>query len=163
MFSWCGEFYCYMYTPNGLSNCPYMFSKICKLLLAYLRKQLIDILIYIDNGFMVNFKKSCLQPTQQLVFLGFLIDTVEYSISLTDKKCQDIFDIMPRIFKHKIRKIPSKYLAKLIGKIIVMFSANEHMLLHYRVLDHFKIKVLKLNHNNWKGKCKLNDKCLKVV
>ena len=146
-------------TPLTVSQ----IALICTLLPAYLRKQLVDILSYTDNGSMVNFKKSCLQPTQQLVFLGFLIDTVEYSISFTDTKCQDIFDIMLRIFKHKIRKIWSKYLAKLIGRIIVMFSASEYMLLHYRVLDHFKIKVLKLNHNNWRGKCKLDDKCLKVV
>ena len=36
MFMWRKQYYCYTCAPNGLSNCPYMFSKVCKPLLAYL-------------------------------------------------------------------------------------------------------------------------------
>ena len=107
MFTWYGQYYCYMCAPNGLSNCPYIFTKISKPLLGHLHKQLVNILIYIDDtllvaesikklhrniqltlycfknaGFLVNFKKSLLKPTQQIVFLGFLIDSVEYIQSI---------------------------------------------------------------------------------
>ena len=154
-----------------------MFTKISKPLLGYLRKQLVNIMIYIDDtllvadtkanlshsirlmldaftkaGFLINHAKSSLKPTQRIVFLGFLIDSVEYTISLTDDKRQEIFNLACRLLSNKHRKWSIKLLAKLIGKVIAAFPANEHVSLHYRVLDHFKIKALRLHNDNWQAK-----------
>ena len=161
----------------GLSNCPYTFTKISKPLLGYLHEQLVNILIYIDDtllvansaeelckniqltldcfknaSFLVNLKKSSLKPTQQIVFLGFLIDSIEYKISLTDDKRQKIFNLPTKFLKHKHRQWSMKLLAKFIGKVVATFPASEHAPLHYRALDYFKIKALKLCNNNWKSK-----------
>ena len=160
MFTWRGLFYCYICAPNGLSNCPYMFSKICKPLLGHLRRNLVDILIYIDDtilvadsvdkmyanirlmldcfrsaGFIVNAKKSCLEPTQRLTFLGFVIDTVKYTILLTDEKRHDIHGMTLKILHHKRKQFSIKFIAKLVGKIVTSFPSSEHEPLHYRPLD----------------------------
>ena len=188
MFTWHGQFYCYTCAPNGLSNCPYMFSKICKPLLGHLRRNLVDILIYIDDtilvadsvdkmranvrlmldcfhtaGFIVNSKKSCLEPQQCLTFLGFVIDTVKYTISLTDEKRHDIHGMTLKILHNKCKKFSIKFIAKLVGKIVALFPSSEHAPLHYRPLDRFKIQALLLNNNNWNAKVQLDHNCLRTV
>ena len=154
-----------------------MFTKISKPLLGHLQKHFVDILIYIDDtllvantieylnrsiwltldlftkaGFLINLAKSLLKPSQKIVFLGFMIDAVEYTISLTDDKRQEIFNLACRILSNKRHKWSIKLLAKFIGKVVAAFPASEHASLHYRVLDHFKIKALKLHNNNWQAK-----------
>ena len=51
-FTWQGHFYCYVTLPQGFSDSPRMFVRITTPLMAYLRKKLIDILIYIDDTFL---------------------------------------------------------------------------------------------------------------
>ena len=116
-----------------------------------------------DMGFLVNFKKSNLEPSQQLEFLSFLIDTVKFTISLTSQKRTDIHDMCSRIIRHPSKKIKIRYLAKLIGKIIATFPTSEHVPLHYRVLDRFKVKCLIRNKQNWSGSCILPKNCITVV
>ena len=188
MFTWRGKYYCYTCAPNGLSNCPYMFTKISKPLLGYLLKQLVNIMIYIDDtllvtdtkanlnhsirltldaftkaGFLINHAKSLLKPSQRIVFLGFLIDSVEYTISLTDDKRQEIFNLACRLLSNKRHKWSIKLLAKFIGKVVAAFPASEHALLHYRVLDHFKIKALRLHNDNWQAKVRLDKNCFDTL
>ena len=54
-------------------------------------------------------------------------------------------------------------LAKFIGKVVATFPASEHASLHYRVLDRFKIKALKLHNNNWQAKVRLDNKCFEIL
>ena len=112
-----------------------------------------------DAGLLINYQKSNLEPSQKLVFLGLLIDTVAYTISLTSH----IHDTCSRILKHPKSKIKMKYLAKLIGKIIATFLASKHGPLHYRVLDHLKVKCLIRNRQNWLGPCVLNANSITVI
>ena len=41
-------------------------------------------------GFTVNEKKSVLIPTQRIVFFGFIIDSVEFKVYLTEEKLQKL-------------------------------------------------------------------------
>ena len=122
-FTWRGVFYCYVTLPQGFSDSPRMFVRITSPLMAYLQDRLVDILIYIDNmflhasnsaelsmnlaktldlfdkcGLLVNKQKSCIVPTQQMEFLGFLFDSIEYTSSVTDDKHQALLNLITKIY-----------------------------------------------------------------
>ena len=50
-FTWRGQYYCYITLPQGFSDSPRMFVRCTNPIMAFLRKQLIDIVIYIDDTF----------------------------------------------------------------------------------------------------------------
>ena len=141
--------------PNGLSSGPKMFTEITKAIMNHLRKLSILISIYLDHtylctqtkeellenieitlnvlqnwGFTINTNKSVLIPTQQLEFLGFLIDTVAYTVQLLPKKRKKI------ILNRKRTKV--REIARLIGLYVSTFPASDEAPLHYRHLERFK-------------------------
>ena len=97
-----------------------------KAITCFLQKSLVDILVYIDDsflcapnevllrrnaqltldtfkncGFMINHTKSHLQPTTELEFLGFDINTVKFQISLTSHKRKIIEQLSQKIYRLK--------------------------------------------------------------
>ena len=102
------QFTCF---PNGLSFCPRKFTKIMKAPLSTLHSSGHLISGYIDDfflineayqgcietvnatvnlfdslGFVIHPAKSVFVPPQQLIFLGFLIDSVQMRVYLTNEK-----------------------------------------------------------------------------
>ena len=161
-FRWKNRFFFYNSLPFGIANGPILFVRVTKGIMNYLRRNLIDILFYIDDtliknasreqllddikttinvfencGFTINWKKSVLTPTQRLVFLGFVIDTVAFTISLTDEKKSDISQIIKKALSSK--KISVRFLGKVIGKLVSVFPACPDGPLHYRNLERLKI------------------------
>ena len=51
-FSWRGKFYCYCTLPQGFSDSPRMFVHVTQPSMANLRRQLVNILIYINDTFL---------------------------------------------------------------------------------------------------------------
>ena len=97
--------------PNGLSSAPRCFTKLLKPLYPTLRQHghlnvgyiddsylpgsdtkecLLNIsdaqTLFTDLGFVINVDKSCVIPAQQINFLGFVLDSVLITITLTDDK-----------------------------------------------------------------------------
>ena len=60
-------------------------------------------------------------------------------------------------------KIKIRYLAKIIGKIVLLFLCSNEAKLHYRVLDRFKVKCLVANKHKWSKKILLNYSCLQEL
>ena len=92
-------------------------------------------------GFVVNYHKSQLIPSQQIEFLGFLVDSVTLSLQLPGeklrkirKRCQQLLNVG----ETSIREL-SKFLGLLISSIQAVFPAP----LHYRHLQ--RLKNLSLN------------------
>ena len=107
------EFAC---LPFGLAVAPRVFTKIMKPVVALLRQTGIRLIIYLDDdllfmnsskvglqqdmttaryllenlGFVINLEKSCFQPTQQLEFLGFVVNTLDMTLLLPDCKVEAI-------------------------------------------------------------------------
>lgn len=100
--------------PFGLASAPRIFTKLMKPVVALLRKQGIR-LIYIDDIlimaefadmefhqaasafnllesliFIINYKKSQLIPAQEMVFLGFVVNSVDLSFLLPKDKLRKI-------------------------------------------------------------------------
>ena len=98
----------------GYSDAPRIFTKVMKPVLSYLRHRVVMIVMYIDDalivssarkqieadttatltlfnrlGFTINTEKSCLQPTQEITYLEFLLNSKTLSICPTQQKLED--------------------------------------------------------------------------
>ena len=101
--------YAFQGLPFGLNAAPRVFTKLVKLIAAYLRKGGIRIIVYLDDflilgssikeskantqltldllqwlGFTINWEKSMLVPTQSMTFLGLSIDSQTTLLSLPE-------------------------------------------------------------------------------
>ena len=110
-FRWRDNLYRFTCLPNGLSSCPRVFTKLLKPVLATLHKaghivasyiddlfiqgktyegcvyNVIDTFILFDKlGFIIHPTKSVFNPSQQLVLLGFVINSTDMTIRLTGEK-----------------------------------------------------------------------------
>ena len=109
-FTWEGECFEFRALPNGLSCAPRIFTKLMKPLFASLAERGHECFPYIDVsfviadeedcqgaldalcqglddlGFVVHMKKSVLEPTQRIIFLGFWLDSRDMTITLTQEK-----------------------------------------------------------------------------
>ena len=86
-----------------------------------------------DLGFVINVDKSCLIPAQRINFLGFVLDSVSMTITLTDdKKAKVKF-----ICKHLLLKSHSTIteLAQLVGTLVSCLPGVQLGQLHYRNLE----------------------------
>ena len=114
-FEWEGNYYQYTCLPNGLASAPRLFTKILEpiyadshsvghaskghiddsFLVGYTRsacKQNIqDTVECFDSlGFVIHPEKSVLIPTQELEFLGFLLNSISMTIRLPSLKATHV-------------------------------------------------------------------------
>ena len=167
-----GVMYKFICLPNGLSPGPRVFTKIMKPVLSFLRLMHHAILaIYIDDlinlhrskkrcavntqkivnlleklGFHINIEKSCTEPSQIREFLGFVVNSKDMTIALTDIKKQKLVKFCQKILAKE--KVTIRETAKLIGKFTSSCLGVKFGPLHYRYLD--KDKTLALSEANGK-------------
>ena len=110
----------------------------------------IDILIFIfqDFGFLINIKKSYLEPTRTLGFLGVIADSGEMTLSLPKEKLLKVQNRHEILEKEKVTvKELSKPPVRLSSTAIAVLPAP----LHYRHLQHKQIQKL-ICHNSFEEK-----------
>jgi hypothetical protein len=161
--------------PNGLSSGPRVFTKILKVPLAWLRESFgITISGYIDDtilcadaasqlradlviaadlfqdlGFMISWQKSVLEPTQEIEFLGFLINSVTGRVSLPVAKANNIVQMVRKAqgqTRFTIREI-----AHLLGVLVATSPGNRWAQLYTRCLDIEKTEALRANYGNYEA------------
>ena len=117
-FSWNGQLFQFCAMPNGYCDAMRVFTKILKPVFATLREQGYESVIYVDDsllqgdtyqecldnikatlrclqslGFVIHPTKSVLHPTQEIVFLGFIINTNDMTVRLTAEKKTKIVNL----------------------------------------------------------------------
>ena len=165
VFQWKGKTYMFKCLGQGSPISPVSFVSVTRPLTKYLQCHSISIFLFVDDslltaptiaclkanlqltidlfegaGFLLNYKKSQMQPTKQMEFLGFLIDTATYTISLTQDKRKGIFRCITRVLDNPSKPITIRFLATIIGKIVATFPCSHDAPLHYRILDRFKVE-----------------------
>ena len=126
--------------PFSLSSAPWVFTKTLKPVLAVLRERGVRLIAYIDNililaesrdliqdqvtgmlylleclGFIVNRKKSILNPTQVIEFLGLSVDSIAMELRLPLIKMKHI-----QVEARKLARetsVSARTLAQLLGKM----------------------------------------------
>lgn len=114
-FEWNSTLFEFICLPFGLSLAPRVFTKVLKPFVASIRNKGIRLVIYLDDmaiisssrelssqeagivvqileslGFIINKEKSVLFPSQKIVFLGYVIDSVARTVSLPEEKLNKV-------------------------------------------------------------------------
>ena len=169
-FTWNGSLYKFICVCFGLKSAPFLFTKVLKAVFAWFRQQNFRCSYYIDDslnmnknkavcqkntmtmvntlqslGFTINYKKSSLVPSQRIVFFGFLVDSVQFKIFLTEEKVQKIM-LKAKHLLEKL-KVIVRELASFIGLVINAFYAVLEAPLHYRSMERNKIVGLGVDMN----------------
>ena len=157
-FSFQGRIYVYVCLPFGISSVPRTFSKFLKPITARLRLLGIILVIYIDDlwisavtyqgclqsmytsaetlnrvGFLLNRKKSKPQPSQQVVALGYFIDSITMTVSLPAEKESNILQHISELLSTVSPSI--RYVARVLGKMISCFPVLPLGRAHYRFIE----------------------------
>ena len=174
-FYWKGVLYQFTCLPNGLKSAPRIFTKITRVLMAYARKQGLTVSLYIDDsftkhnslymarehvwksgiisqkaGFVVHPTKSMLDPVQIKQHLGFLINSKNMTIKVSDERIQKITELCDVVLQHmeNSTRMQIHTLAKLVGSMISTLAANPYARLDIRRVEKFmNIKLAKHNRN----------------
>ena len=108
-FVWRDNLYQYVCLPNGLSSAPRMFTKLLKPVFKVLREKGLLSSAYIDDLYLqgdtfhechenaLNTVKllrdlgtSCLHPSQQLEYLGFVPNSVSMTVRLSHARVEKV-------------------------------------------------------------------------
>lgn len=171
------EFTC---VPFGLSTAPFLFTKILKPLMQFLRTKGLMSINYLDDflllgytkeeclnnihvtisiietlGFIVNYNKSCLYPKTKCKYLGFIFDSQTMTIELPLEKKNKGLVAINSFLKLKTCKI--RTFARIIGQLISFCPAVKYGWLHTKLLEREKYIALKHNEGNFEGQIRINN------
>ena len=122
----------------------------------------IDTFIQFDSlGFTIHPDKSVFIPPQRLVLLGFIIDSVAMTISLTHEKTLKVKEACGTLLGHGLPTIRQE--ACVIGKIISSFPGVMYGQRYYRVLENTKTVALKTAKGDFDCHMSLTKDCKKEL
>ena len=139
-FIWKSKSYQFQALRIGLNIAPLVFTRLLKPVAAFLRKRGIRLIIYLDDilligssiketslftemtmslleslGFIINKEKSVLHPTQTFIFLGFIICSVNMTLTLPPDKVTKL-----RSQRHQLltkEKVTLHSVARILGTL----------------------------------------------
>ena len=119
-------------------------------------KNLNDTIIMLRSlGFTIHPENSVLKPTQNLIYLGFIINSKDMTFTLTEEKKQNIYDLCTKHFEKS--KPTIRFVAQFIGNIVASFTAVPLGPSFYRALEPDKIVGLKRQRQNYDAKIELSS------
>lgn len=153
---------------------PRVFSKLMRYAVEPLRKQDVRLVYYLDDicllgkstnkpkkitktvvnhltslGFLINWEKNALTPSQLQDFLGFNFNTKSKRIKVLQHKLNKIIQRSRQAMESTIIR-SCHWVASLIGEMTTVIPAIGEALLHVRYLQRDQTKSLKLHGNkNW--------------
>ena len=157
-FQWENKLYAFTCFPNGLAFCPRKFTKLLKPVYSVLRQLGHASSPYIDDsylqgddyhsclanvidtirliyylGFLIHPCKSVLVPTQRLIFLGFILDSVLMRIYMTPDKVAKVLDLCSNLLSAQLPTI--RTVSQVLGYIISTFPGFMFGPLYFRHLE----------------------------
>ena len=179
-FMWDGNIFQFCAMPNGYCDAMRVFTKLLKPVFASLREQGYDSIIYVDDsfllgdsydeclaniritlqtlrslGFVIHPDKSILRPTQELVFLGFIINSVHMTVELTYEKKMKIKNMGIGLLSSE--KISVRMVSSFIGNLTASFEAVPAGRLYYRHLEWCKNLALEESGYDFEAQCFLSE------
>lgn len=177
-FHFLGQVFQWNVLPFGLAAAPLHFTQVLSLALRPLRDQGIQIVQYLDDllivaetpaivcsqllrtihwlarlGFQIGIKKSHLEPTQRISFLGFILDTTTMELIVPREKLRKISRECYSAIRAGV--LPARKLASLLGLLQSVTAAINLGTLHSRNLQ----RLLGPRHflNAWNASVPLNE------
>ena len=107
-------------------------------------KNVIDTVRLMDSlGFVVHPHKAVLIPTQVILFLGFLLNSITMTVSLTPEKTKKLKSAVSCLLSCTSPTI--REVAQVVGLIIASFPGVMYGPLHFRITEGEKSKALEQN------------------
>ncbi|XP_057365008.1 uncharacterized protein LOC130685703 [Daphnia carinata] len=178
-FQWKGRLFQFACLAFGLASAPRIFTKILKVVMGFLRKKGVRLIIYLDDililnvseestlgdlnvtiqllkhlGFLINWEKSVLVPTQVLEYLGLVIDSVRLSFALPNIKVKAVKKMCEAALAAE--SISLRKIASIMGNVTWAIPAIPYAQAHYRRLQWFYIKQAQSANFNLKTRCSLS-------
>lgn len=165
----------------GLSSSPLVFTKLMKPVINALRSQSFLSVIYLDDilclsetkqecqtniqttykliealGFIINVKKSNLNPNIECKYLGFNLNSQSVNMSVElpiEKKAR----LINQINKFENRKVCSiREFAQFIGSLVSSCPGVEYGMIHSKSLEKAKLEALDGNYTDFDKKMKIS-------
>ena len=152
--------------PQGFASAPRIFTKLLKPVFSHFRSLGIITLCYLDDfiflsstpealardldyvlsvldslGLTINLDKSCLFPSQRIEFLGFDLDSVSMSVTLTRDKQEKIQRLGSALLTKECVSI--RELAVFIGNVVAAGYGVRRAPLRYKYLEIVKANALR--------------------
>lgn len=165
-FRFLGKLYQYNCMPFGLSTAPYVFTKLMKPLLAFLRAKNFVSVLYLDDfllidssyqesldnisktgeilkylGFIINQEKSQIEPSQRVRYLGFVYDSSDMTVRLPLEKQKTILRLLDKYMTHPECSI--REFARFVGVLVSACPAIRYSWLYTKSLERAKYLALK--------------------
>jgi hypothetical protein len=147
--------------------------------MGFLRKKGLRLIIYLDDililnasrervladlevviellqrlGFIINWEKSVLEPSQNLEYLGLVIDSNRLSFALPKAKIEAVKAMCEAALLAKV--VSLREIASIMGNFTWAIPAIPYAQAHYRRLQSFYIRKSKAANSNLKIKCLLS-------
>ena len=100
-------------------------------------------------------------PTQCITYLGFILNSVQMTITLTQEKKEKILNLCYETHKEDVVTI--RLLSKLIGKLVAAFPAVTSGPFYYRVLEMDKAMAWNNCHGNSDASVRLSNEAIKEL
>ena len=178
-FMWKGESFHFTFILQGLTSAPRIFTKLLKPVLSHLWKLGIAILYYIDDcisvassvaelcnnvtyalqlfdalGLTINVQKPVLTPTQEIEFLGIVLNSVSMTATLPSRRREHIKQQGQFLLCDNITLWD---LASFVGLSVASAPAVPLASIRYKYLEIIRNKELGYNHGNYDVPVSLDD------
>ena len=178
-FSWRKRIFQFRCLPFGLSAAPRVFTKLLKVVVAFLREKGIRLVIYLDDilllnqsqkkvkaeamaaidllnslGFLINYDKSVITPSQKMEYLGLVIDSKALTFALPDKKVEKVVLMCTDALKDGF--ISLRRIASILGNFTWAIPTIPFAQSHYRSMQSFYIKQSKKAQGDLNNRCELS-------
>lgn len=179
-FMFRGKFYEFRALPFGLCVSPFVFTKVMKPVVRFFRSKGYTLIVYMDDfwlfarsykecldqtrfvsnslqkvGFIVNDKKSDLSPSRICTFLGFVLNSEDFTIKITEEKVVAIQSLL-ETFSNK-KTVTIQQFESLIGTLSATCMAIPYGRLYTKTFEREKMLALEANGQDNKKKMSIPD------
>ena len=119
---------------------------------------MITVRVLIALGFTIHPIKSILDPVREMVFVGFVINSVDMTLRITEEKRIKIKKLCLSLLHDKEATI--KQVSRVVGNLVATTEAVPLAPLYYRGIEKEKAKSLKRAKGNFKSTMKLSARAL---
>jgi len=112
--------------------------------------------MFLSLGFIIHPQKSVFIPSQNLLFLGFVLDSVQMKIYLTNEKVDKLKSICTKLIKAKETTI--REVSRALGYMVSSFPGVMYGPLYFRQLEREKTLALRYSKGDYDACMVVSDK-----
>ena len=179
-FRWEGKLYQFTCLPMGFCYSPRIFCRVMKAPIVFFRDLGFSIVDYLDDflgveqdyflskqgcfelvhlldrlGYTINLDKSILDPVKIIEFLGFMLNSIEMSVYISEDKCLFIISECKKLLSGHNCSI--REVASVVGYFVAYEAAVPMARLFYRHLEFLKNEALSANNGDFDSLMSLDE------